>query len=83
MPPAAPSGYVLPDTLALTQRVLENLPEAADAKAARALVVRELQAAKLAATAGFEAAFRTAPRQARALITAQAALTDSLGKSVV
>ena len=51
---------------------------AADAKSARSLAVRELQAAKIAATSAFEVGFLAAPREARALISAQAQLTDVL-----
>ena len=77
-PSAARSGYPLPDVEALTSRVLAGLHEASDPKAARALVVQDLHSAKAEATAGFQAAFLQAPRQARALISAQAALTDVL-----
>jgi len=75
-----PSGaaYPVPDATALTARVLETLRPAEDGKAARARVVRELQAAKAEAAASFEAEFSHAPRQARALIASQAALTDVL-----
>ncbi|MBN8630758.1 MAG: [protein-PII] uridylyltransferase [Rhodobacterales bacterium] len=62
----------------MTARVLESLRDAADPKAARALAVRDLQAAKTTATVAFEEAFRKTPRQARALISAQSALTDVL-----
>nr|WP_238382563.1 [protein-PII] uridylyltransferase [Tabrizicola thermarum] len=62
----------------MTARVLDVLGPDEDGKAARARVVRELQAAKTEAGAAFEAAFRQTPRHARALITAQAALTDVL-----
>ncbi|MFZ1347972.1 MAG: [protein-PII] uridylyltransferase, partial [Tabrizicola sp.] len=68
----------MPDVEALTSRVLAGLHEASDPKAARALVVQDLHSAKAEATAGFQAAFLQAPRQARALISAQAALTDVL-----
>ena len=74
----AAGTFPVPDAGKLTALVLGALPKAPDAKAARALVVAELQAAKSTAAAGFEAAFSAAPRQARALITAQAALTDVL-----
>ncbi len=75
-PPGA--AYAPPDAKVLTARVLDVLRPDEDGKAARARVVRELQAAKTEAGAAFEAAFRRTPRQARALITAQAALTDVL-----
>lgn len=76
-PDTGPAGAV-PDASALTGLALRALGEATDAKTARALVVRELRAAKAEATAAFEAAFARTPRQARALISAQAALTDVL-----
>ena len=75
---AEPSVYRVPDALSLTAAVLADLGTAADARAARALVVQHLQAAKAAANAAFESAFLTTPRHARGLITAQAVLTDVL-----
>jgi [protein-PII] uridylyltransferase len=77
-PLATGSGYPVPDTATLTATVFDALHGVADPKAARAVVVRELQAAKGAAALAFEARFRAAPRHARALIQAQAALTDVL-----
>ena len=65
---AALPAYPVPDAETLTRIVLADLDGAADAKAARAVVVRHLQAAKTAASAGFEAAFRASPRQARGLV---------------
>jgi [protein-PII] uridylyltransferase len=81
--PAAPEaavgpGYVAPDAKALTALVLTAMHGTGDAKAARAAVVRELMAAKASAATAYETTFRTAPRQARALISAQARLTDTL-----
>jgi [protein-PII] uridylyltransferase len=78
--PAQSTAYPVPDATALTAAVLAELQDAADAKAARAIVVRQLLAARSVATATFEAAFRAAPREARALVSAQAALTDVLVK---
>jgi [protein-PII] uridylyltransferase len=75
---SAGATYPVPDAKALTARVLESLRPAEDGKAARARVVRELQDAKAEASVAFEAEFARTPRQARALITAQAALTDVL-----
>lgn len=75
---SAGSAYPVPDAKALAARVVEGLRPTEDAKSARARVVRELQAAKSETSAAFEAAFRRNPREARALITAQAALTDVL-----
>lgn len=77
-PLATGTSYPVPDAQALTDRVLDALRGAADPKAARAVVVGALQAAKAETIAGFEAHFRVAPREARALIAAQAALTDVL-----
>ncbi|WP_294981923.1 [protein-PII] uridylyltransferase [Tabrizicola sp.] len=62
----------------MTAKVLSSLRDTADQKAARALVVQDLQAAKTEAAAAFEAAFLRSPRQSRALISAQAGLTDVL-----
>mgnify|MGYP001164404198 FL=1 len=78
MPQVVGPGYCLPDAGELSLRVLDRLQAADDPKAARALVVQDLQSAKSEATAGFEAAFRADPRRARALISAQAGLTDVL-----
>jgi len=78
LPVAAPVGYPLPDAAELTAKVLSSLRDNADQKAARALVVQDLQAAKTEAAAAFEAAFLRSPRQSRALISAQAGLTDVL-----
>ena len=73
-----PLAYPLPDGPALTRRVLDGLVGAGDPKAARARVVQDLQAVKAEAAAAFQTAFLQAPRRARALITAQAGLTDVL-----
>jgi [protein-PII] uridylyltransferase len=75
---SAGPAYSVPDVKQITARVLDVLRPDEDGKAARARVVRELQAVKSDATTAFEAEFRRLPRQARALITAQAALTDVL-----
>jgi [protein-PII] uridylyltransferase len=81
LPLPGAGGYVVPDVSELTETVLRGLRDAADPKAARAQVVRELQAAKARSTERFLAAFLEAPRQARALILAQSALTDVLVKT--
>lgn len=75
---AEPSAYPLPDADRLTAAVLAELADVPDAKAARASVVGHLLATRSEATAAFEAAFRSAPREARALVSAQAGLTDVL-----
>ncbi|MBL9049856.1 MAG: [protein-PII] uridylyltransferase [Tabrizicola sp.] len=74
------SGYPLPDADDLAAAVLRSLAQAVDPKSARTAAVRELLAARTRAIAAFEAHFRDTPRQARALISAQAALTDVLVK---
>lgn len=68
----------MPDVARLIATLRDDLAEAGDGKAARAVVVRLLQDAKATATAAFEAQFLQTPRAARGLITAQAALTDVL-----
>jgi [protein-PII] uridylyltransferase len=75
---ASGSAYPIPDARAMVARLDGVLLGAPDAKAARALAVRELMAAKVGATAAFEDGFAAAPREARALISAQAQLTDVL-----
>nr|WP_245875468.1 [protein-PII] uridylyltransferase [Tabrizicola aquatica] len=64
--------------MALLAAVRQDLLDAGDGKAGRAAVVRHLQAAKAAGNAALEARFLETPRAARALVTAQAALTDVL-----
>ena len=71
-------GFHIPDAAALTRTVLAALTGAADARAARALVVQELLAVRAKVTPAFEAAFLGSPRTARQLIAAQAGLTDVL-----
>ena len=76
--PVAGSDHPIPDAEALLAAVRLELVEAGDGKAARAAAVRHLQEAKIAANAALEVRFLTTPRAARALISAQAALTDVL-----
>ncbi len=76
--PAPGSAHAVPDVVALTAQVEDALRQVADARSARATVVRLLQSARTEATAALEAEFRKTPRQARALVSAQAALTDVL-----
>ncbi|MFM7333945.1 MAG: [protein-PII] uridylyltransferase, partial [Tabrizicola sp.] len=78
VPGPAGAPYPVPDAKALAARVLAGLNPNDDGKTGRARVVRELQAAKAETAAAFEAEFRRSPREARALISAQAALTDVL-----
>ncbi len=72
------AGFQVPDPASLTRTVLAALKGAADARAARALVVQELLAVKARVAPAFEAAFLAAPRSARQLVLAQANLTDVL-----
>ncbi len=72
------AGFQVPDAAALTRTVVAALKGAADARAARALVVQELLAVKARVAPSFEAAFLAAPRSARQLVLAQANLTDVL-----
>jgi [protein-PII] uridylyltransferase len=76
--PAAGVGYPLPDPVHLMEAIRADLAGVRDSKEARAVIVRHLMVARTAATATFEATFRTTPREARALVTAQAGLTDVL-----
>ena len=57
---------------------LAALPQAADAAARRAVVVRHLSQALAQANARLAAAFRAQPRAARALVRAQAGITDTI-----
>jgi [protein-PII] uridylyltransferase len=75
---AAEVGYPLPDPAALIAAIRADLAGVSDSKLARAVVVRHLSAARSAASSSFETTFRTTPRAARALVTAQAGLTDVL-----
>ncbi len=66
------------DPRGLIRAILADLGGQADAKAARATAVQHLTAAKANANAALEAAFLSHPAEARALVTAQAHLTDGL-----
>jgi [protein-PII] uridylyltransferase len=72
------AGYPLPDKAALVAAIRTELEETGDPRQKRAVVVRQLQAARGAATSAFADAFKEVPRSAQALISAQAALTDVL-----
>jgi [protein-PII] uridylyltransferase len=72
------SAYPIPDAAALIAAVRPDLAQMGDGRAARSMVVRHLSAAKANANTAFEARFLQSPREARALITAQAHLTDVL-----
>jgi [protein-PII] uridylyltransferase len=64
--------------MAQIEAELAALPPAADAPARRAVAVRHLAAARSAGSAMLEAAFAAAPLASRALVRAQAVLTDGL-----
>ncbi|MBK8439415.1 MAG: [protein-PII] uridylyltransferase [Rhodobacter sp.] len=66
------------DPPALLAAILADLATSDDPKAARAIAVRHLAAAKAGASAALEAAFAASPRDARPLITALAHMTDGL-----
>jgi [protein-PII] uridylyltransferase len=81
--PPEPLGMILPgaqiiDVPALRTAILADLGSAADPRAARAIVVRHLSDARATGTAALQAAFAARPHDARALIRAQAHLTDGL-----
>ncbi|MBU9699891.1 [protein-PII] uridylyltransferase [Rhodobacteraceae bacterium HSP-20] len=81
--PPEPAGMILPavaiiDPAALRAAILADLPAAADARAARSAAVRHLAEAKTRGNAALAAVFATRPHDARALIRAQAHLTDIL-----
>ncbi len=81
--PAAPALMLLPgsaiiDTGALTRAIAADIGSAANAKAARAIAVAHMAQAKSRANDALEAAFKDHPLAARALVKAQAYLTDGL-----
>lgn len=81
--PEEPSGMILPglqivDAAALRTAILADLPAAADPRAARATAVRHLAEARARGNAALAAAFTDRPHDARAMIRAQAHLTDIL-----
>lgn len=63
---------------AIAGEIVPLITAGGDLRAARAVAVRHLGAAKNAANATLATAFRDHPRAARPLVTAQAALTDGL-----
>jgi [protein-PII] uridylyltransferase len=81
--PPEPPGMLLPggafiDAPTLRAAILQDLPQATDARSARAIAVRHLTEAKSRANATLAAAFADRPHDARALIRAQSHLTDIL-----
>lgn len=81
--PPEPPGMILPgaqiiDVPALRAAIIADLASAADPKAARAITVRHLTDARTKGNAALTAAFTARPHDARALIRAQAHLTDGL-----
>ncbi len=71
-------GPDLVDVAALRAAIGAELATASDAKSARAIAVRHLTEAKLRANGLLAAAFAQSPHAARALVRAQAHLTDGL-----
>ena len=66
------------DPPALIAAIKADLADAPDARAARAVAVRHLAATKTAANTALRTAFAAEPLRARALVNAQARLTDGL-----
>ncbi len=81
MPDSVKLGVDIIDPQALFKAIADDVAHAADAKAARAMAVRHLQAAKTHANAALEAAFTKDPEDSRALTRAQSDLTDVLVKA--
>ncbi len=81
--PAAPEEMILPgaeiiDTRALGAAIAAEIATASEGRAARAIAVKHLLAAKAAGNAALASAFTLHPHAARSLIRAQAYLTDGL-----
>lgn len=66
------------DPSALLAAFLADLPSGADPRAARAVAVRHMAGAKARCNEALAAAFSAAPLRARALVAAQARMTDGL-----
>jgi [protein-PII] uridylyltransferase len=66
------------DPAALLAAISQDIAGCADARSARAAAVRHMGQAKTAANAALQAAFAARPHDARALVAAQARLTDGL-----
>ena len=71
-------GYPLPVPAELMAMIGQDLTKVRDPKEARAVIVGHLMAARSTTSTAYEATFRSTPRAARAVIAAQAALTDVL-----
>ena len=89
MTAAQPPATALPELLVPPSQLIDGAALAAviraellvtgeDARSARAVAVRHMTAAKAAANATLAAAFAAQPLRARALVNAQALLTDGL-----
>jgi [protein-PII] uridylyltransferase len=81
--PQTPPDLILPaaailDPAALIALITTALAGQTDARAARAVVVKHLAEARLAGNAALAAAFAASPLHARAMVHAQAFLTDGL-----
>jgi [protein-PII] uridylyltransferase len=81
--PDSGTAFPLPDAQTLLAGIRADLGPGTDPKQARARAVAHLGAARAAASAAFAEDFRAAPRAARPLITAQAALTDLLVRAAL
>jgi len=70
--------WPLIDSAALVQAIRADFAIGQDARAARAVAVRNMAAVKASANTALEQAFAAQPLAARALVSAQARLTDGL-----
>lgn len=72
-----PDGALI-DPSALTAAIAAEITDPTDARAARGVAVRQLAATKAAANNALQETFAAEPLRARALVNAQARLTDGL-----
>ena len=75
------SGAKLVDPSALAAAIFSDVPDMRDHRAARSIAVKHLLAAKTWGNSALEAAFQAQPHASRALIAAQASMTDGLVKA--
>ncbi len=73
----APPDWVI-DPAAVLAAIRADLPQAEDARAARAVAVRHLAAARTRATSALAARFAASPRDSRPITRAQSDLTDAV-----
>ncbi len=76
--PPLTGGYGLPDAATLCAAIAADIGPDTDQRAARAIAVRHLTEARTLGNAALAAAFAAHPRQARTLVGAQSALTDTI-----